>query len=41
VVGVVALLTARYFFIYMKVWDAGMAETAKVEDVIRQKLEGA
>jgi hypothetical protein len=41
VVGVAALLTARYLSIYMKVWDTRMAEAAKVEDVMRQKLEGA
>ncbi len=39
-VGVAGLLTARYFSIYSKVWDARMTETAKIEDVLRQKLEG-
>jgi hypothetical protein len=39
-VGVAGLLTARYFSIYSKVWDARMAGTNKIEDVLRQKLEG-
>jgi hypothetical protein len=39
-VGITALLTARYFSIYSKVWDARIAETAKIEDVLKQKLEG-
>lgn len=39
-VGVAGLITARYFSIYSKVWDARMAEAAKIEDVLRQKLEG-
>lgn len=39
-VGVAGLLTAHYFSIYSRVWDARMAEAAKIEDVLKQKLEG-
>ncbi len=39
-VGVAGLITARYFSLYSKVWDARMEEAAKIEDVLRQKLEG-
>lgn len=39
-VGVAGLITARYFSIYSKVWDARMGKAARIEDVLRQKLEG-
>jgi hypothetical protein len=39
-VGVAGLITARYFFIYSKVWDARMEGAARIEDALREKLEG-
>ena len=39
-VGVAGLLTAHYFSIYSRVWDARMRGAARIEDVLKQKLEG-
>ncbi|OPY31777.1 MAG: hypothetical protein A4E32_01379 [Methanomassiliicoccales archaeon PtaU1.Bin124] len=39
-VGTVGVLTAKYFSIYSKVWDARLTETEKIEEALKQKLEG-
>lgn len=39
-VGAAGILTAHYFSIYSKLWDARLAETERIEEALREKLEG-